>query len=514
MKPRSIPNHRLFSTVRACGLVLGIAGMTGALHAQSGLAPSETTGENQSSAAPAAAEEPVSDEPPLSQPIEDGSVRPIPLLIPFDSPAPEQATETDMEAAEPQEEQADVLPEEEIAATVSEADAFFTTFASGAMTSTAAGFPDRSYGFSGMPPGVPMGGTFADGALRGLSLSASLSGSYDSNPSQGYGAAGQSNDGDFSLSLGGNMAYRSTAARWTFGANYSGNYNQYFSESDYGGYNQRAGAAAYYDGGNLSATLSLGLNFGSGANRYYQAVVDEMSVSYNLSASYKLGPKATLNGYVSSNLTSASGGNSGDTDALSCGLTGFWNYSPRLSFGPGVRFTASDGDYQGGGRTSIGPTLNANYTVSERISLSSSVGMDFVDYENAPDPDSTWSGSLSANYRASDLWGLSLSLSRGVSPNPTNAGGFNESNSLRLGYNRKIRRASWTCGMSYETQDSETAAAGQDRTFWSFDTSLGMPIFADQVMGSIFFRYRDDGTSFAGRDTDSFSTGFSLSYSF
>ncbi len=377
---------------------------------------------------------------------------------------------------------------------------------------------------SGMPSGFSqspgsqladygLGGTLLDG----LALSAFLSGTYDTNPSQGYSSPTASSEGDFYMTLGGTAAYRSKASDWTYGALYTGSYNQYLRQSELSGYNQNAGASVNYQGGPLSAGLNVGVNFGSGANRYYAAVVDQISVNYGLSARYKLSPKTTATGNFSQSLTSASGSNSSNTGSFTAGVAGLWRYSALTEFGPGLSYSQQSGSTQQN-LTSIGPTLTVNYKLSKKVSLNSLVGLEFSQYEDGQTTDPTMSANIGLNYRASALWGMNLSFFRNVRADPGTAGQFQEITSLRLGYNRKIRRAQLNLGASLQNNVSQApdsvATLRPDSNYLNLDSSLSMPIFANTCNASIFANYSDQSGDSSFNSWNSFQTGFSISRSF
>ena len=382
--------------------------------------------------------------------------------------------------------------------------------------------PGPPSGFSNTPAAFPLGGGLDGDLLDGFSLSATLSGTYDSNPSQGYTTAGSTGGGatgggDFFTTLGGSLGYRSTPSDWTFGASYNGSYSEYFEQSELSGYNQSSAATVDYAVGPLSASLTAGVNFGSGANRYYAAVVDELSVNYGLSARYEISPKTSLTSSLAQTLASASGGNTTDTSSFSLNTAALWRYSALTEFGPGVRYTSDSGESD---RTSIGPTLNMNYKLAKKVSMTSQVGMEFAEYQDGGSSDPSLTTSIGLNYKASRLWGMDLSLYRGTQANPTTAGGFDEITSLTLGYNRKIRRASFNLGLSYETNVAQPtgnrATAKQDTAYPSYNSSLSMPLFANKATGSVFFNYRgqsgnENTTNGSG---DSAQTGLRLGWSF
>lgn len=382
--------------------------------------------------------------------------------------------------------------------------------------------PGPPSGFSNTPAAFPLGSGLDGDLLDGFSLSATLAGTYDSNPSQGYASTGSTDgvatdEGDFFTTLGGGLGYRSTSSDWTFGADYSGSYNEYFEQSDLSGYNQSSSARVDYEVGPLSASLNVGVNLGSGANRYYAAVVDQLSVNYGLSARYRISPKTSLTSSLAQTLTSASGGNSSDTSSFSLNTSALWRYSALTEFGPGVRYNSDSGESD---RTAVGPTLNMNYKLAKKVSMTSQVGMEFAEYQDGGSSDPSLTTSIGLNYKASRLWGMNLSLYRGTQAHPTTAGGFDEITSLTLGYNRKIRRASLNIGLAYETNAAQTtgngATARPDTNYPSYNSSLSMPLFANKATGSVFFNYRgqsgnENTTNGSG---DSAQTGLRLGWNF
>ena len=372
-------------------------------------------------------------------------------------------------------------------------------------------------GFLNQPGALPFDNGLGGTLLDGLGLSAFLSGTYDTNPSQGNGSSTGGGGGDFFLTLGGTAAYRSKASDWTYGLRYTGSYNQYFKQTRLSGYNQNAGASVNYQGGPLSAGLDVGLNFGSGANRYYEDVVKELSVNVGLSARYQFSRKTAFTGNLSQRFTSASGGSSSDTGAFNARVAALWRYSSLTEFGPGLSYSVDGGSTQQK-LTSIGPTLTANYKLSTKVSINSLIGLEFSQYEDGQTSDPWVSASIGANYQASSLWGMNLSFDRNVSSDPGSDGQFNESTSLRLGYNRKIRRAALNLGVSlqnssYHAPDT-VVLVRPDSNYLNFDSSIGMPIFANSCNASVFARYSDQNSDSGSNSFDSFQAGFSLSRSF
>jgi hypothetical protein len=199
------------------------------------------------------------------------------------------------------------------------------------------------------------------------------------------------------------------------------------------------------------------------------------------------------------------------------GLAALWKYSKLTEFGPGIRYTL----LSGGGRddrTGIGPELLVNYKLAKKVSLNSRVGVEFSQYEDGGSADPSLTGSIGLNYTASKLWSMNLALYRGAQADASSADVFTEVSSVRLGYVRKIRRATLNLGLAYEidsyqTSGSATSSAYEDRNYFNIDGSLGMPVFSNSCFASVFLQYNDQSGSTT--DTwDAVQSGFSISRRF
>ncbi len=361
--------------------------------------------------------------------------------------------------------------------------------------------------------------------LDGLSFASSLGLTYDSNVNQGYVTPGGAQGSDVYLSLGGVANYQSKASDFTFGGNYHGTYNQYFQNTDFSGFSQGLGASANYDVGRLNVTGLLGVDYDHGSNRNYGSqVVDQTTFSTSLTSRYKLSPKTSLTGNLNERFSSSSGAFN-QTSSFDMGTSALWRYSALTEIGPGIRYTSTT-DGTAAGRTSIGPTVTVNYKLSSKVSLNSRLGVDFATYQDGGSADPTFSTSLALNYRASKLWGMNLSLYRDTQADPSVSGGYYEITALRLGYNRKIRRATLNLGCSYETTtytipvytgvvsgSTPIPPPQPDRKYLSLDSSLGMLIFHNTTAASVFVRFTDQSGG-GSNSYNSVQTGISISRSF
>lgn len=406
------------------------------------------------------------------------------------------------------------------AATVSLPESITTTQVISSTATTTSILPSAPDGAENRSAAMMMAGDgVGDSILDGFSFATSAGATYDSNVNRAPGTAAQPEEDDFFLSLGGSVKYMSKATDWTFGGSYKGSYDAYFDNSDNSGFNHDADLVANYDGGRLKASVQTGVDVTRGFNRFYannssSSFIEVTNYSTALLARYRLSPKSALVGNISQRFSTASGGNYSDTESLDIGAAALWKYSPLTEVGPGLRYTYRGGDAKDG-RSAVGPTLNANYKLSSKVALNSRVGVDFPWYDDGSSADPTFSTAIGLNYKASKLWGMNFSLYRDNQADPAAAGQFYEITATRLGYVRKIRRATVNLGLGYEstTYESTTGTPKDDRDYFTLDGSVGMPVFSGSCLATFFMKYSDQ--SGPPSDTwEAFQTGLSISRKF
>jgi hypothetical protein len=457
---------------------------------------------------------------PLPSPTGDGVTSLPPLdgsipLLPTSEPLPLEPDPT----LSPLEDSTSILESAEDFSSTFEGDAF------GGLPTAPSGFLGNGFGSLGNFGGESgsLGAGLSEGRLRkGLSATANLSGTYNSNvnPNGGKGSGNSEGESDFIMALGGSLSYLSTAPRLTFGGSYRGNYSQYFSETDLSGYSQSGSLVANYKSGRVYASATVGLAYDRGSNRYYNSeYVGRYSLTTGLNVRYTVSPKTTIQGTMSTGFSTTDEGGFDDTGSFDAGLSGLYRYSSKTEFGPGIHYGYQEGHGGNNARSSVGPTFTTNYKVNTRLSVNSQVGVDFSSYEDGDSTDVSMTGSLALRYSPSSRWGTSLSIYRGVQPDAANSGGYIDTTAISLGYNRQILRASWNVGVSYNFDSSDDGGGAIDDHddsggSWSLNTSLGMGIFANRAQASIFASYSDQKGRGSSNSFTSTSVGFSVSKSF
>jgi hypothetical protein len=379
-----------------------------------------------------------------------------------------------------------------------------------------------SSGFSAIPvfqravANADVGGDDLTAILKRISTQVLLGSTYNSNIFQRARTAGFPVQDDIVSTLAGDISYMSKASTFTFGCSYRGVYNNYIDNSEFTTFNHEAGVSLNYEGGPLTSSFRVGIDYAAGSNRdFLGALITRTNYTSALNARYSVSPKTVLQASYNYNYTAVDEGGFDDTQSYDLETSALWKYSTLTEFGPGIRYTYRAANAIDG-RTAIGPIFNINYRLSQKVSFSSRFGIDFPSFDSGVTVDPTFTTSFAATYNASRLWSINLSLYRDTQADPAFAGIFNEVTSARLGYLRNIRRVQFNCGVSYDiNQVSGTGQIGGiDRNFMTFDTSLGMPLFSNNYYGIIFLRNSEQRADVADQTWDALQIGLNISRRF
>ncbi len=351
-------------------------------------------------------------------------------------------------------------------------------------------------------------------------LTAYSEAAYETNPSFGYGNQ-RGAGGDFYLILGGSVSYERKAGDLVLDLEYYGDYQRYFGQDELSNDFHEGSLSVQYAGGSVKAGLEADISNGSGANAYYQSIVDQVAYDINLTGSYRLSPLTEFRaGYVLS-VQDATAKDSAlitvyDTSKQTFNLDALWSYSPLLSIGPGLRVVELSGS-RNRGVTSVGPSLNLDYQVTTLISAKVTTALNWFDFPSGESADPMFSGSIGASYHPSRFWSLNLGVSRDLRADPIVEDAYSERTSLKVGFQREIARNTLSVGLSY-SMDHSTSAVGAlrgDREYYTINASLSRKVFEDSDL-SLFVNFRDlsaaSGTGSAS--SDSTVIGLSLNHKF
>ena len=351
-------------------------------------------------------------------------------------------------------------------------------------------------------------------------LTAYSEAAYETNPSFGYGSQGREG-GDFYLILGGSVGYKRKTGDLVLDLDYYGDYQLYFQQDELSNDFHEGSLSVQYAGGSVEAGLEADISNGSGANAYYQSLVDQLLYGIKLTGSYRLSPLTEVRAGYSFLKRDASAKDSAlftvyDTSDQTFNLDALWSYSPLLRIGPGLRVAERYGS-RNGGVTSAGPSLNLDYQATTLISANVSTALNWFKYPSGETGDAMLSGSMGANYHPSRFWSLTLGVSRDLVADPVVVDAYSERTSMRLGFQREIAPNTLEVSVSYNL-DQSTSAVGAlrgDRKYYSIGASLSRKVFEDSDL-SLFAHFRDlSGESGTGSSSsDSVVIGLSLNHNF
>ncbi|MFD2256113.1 hypothetical protein ACFSSA_05435 [Luteolibacter algae] len=351
---------------------------------------------------------------------------------------------------------------------------------------------------------------------KGPTLALNLASTYDSNVTQSSGRPGDPVDSDFIISPGLIASYLIGSSEWLLGTTFAGSYDNYLDSSDLSGPNYDLTAFGGYRGGKLIASFSSGFGFHQGINRYLNANVEQYQISNRAIARYNFSPKTAVVGSISQSSVFYQTDGFNDTSSFNAGVGLLWSATPLIDLGPGIRYglrTQENTD----DLVTIGPNMKVNYQLSEKVSLRSTLGLDFTDSEGV-DNDTLVNWSFALNYKANSLWSLNLALLRDTQANPGSGGGFDEVTLYRMGYVRNIRRARLNLGVGLESRTAEgftTASSVNDSfDYLTYDASLSMPIYKENLDATLSVRYRDQSSDDPDNSWDGVQTGLGLSWKF
>jgi hypothetical protein len=352
----------------------------------------------------------------------------------------------------------------------------------------------------------------------GLSASLTYGGMYDSNLRRGSGGTGVAAGDDFMLHVAPMLSYSNPGTDWTVTAAAGLEYSEYLSNSDIGGLGGSAMVGLGYEGGKVALRGTFGFSREVGGNNrnYDSAAVERDQFNLDLSGSYRLSSKTTIDAGYSYRWDDPESGFGGTTSSVLRGSL-MWRYSPLLRVGPGLRYSHQTGDIQAD-RDTFGPTLRADYQLTSKVAINSEIGVDFVSFGGPGGAsDEFFHARLGANYRLSPLWSFNLSVFRDARADSAIADTYREILSTRVGVTRRIKRATLDLGLTYET-DEQVATNGaailnNDRDYLIFDSMLSMPVFGGRSSLGIFYRWRDENRG-AGDSWDGYQVGLSLTTRF
>ena len=356
--------------------------------------------------------------------------------------------------------------------------------------------------------------------LRDLDLRLSLKTLYDTNVTQGNELGPRPEESDFLVQPTLAGSYKIGPGNWQIGATGSLGRINYLETDRFNATVYSAGLLGQYQTGKVTASLETGYAFNAGVNRLAGAFLEQKTFSNSARINYRLSSKTSAEVLWTQQSSNNETEGFADTSSNTVNAAALWQATPLIRLGPGFRYGVRTGNVgaqlQDTKLTVAGPLLRADYNLSAKVELTSSVGLDFADSPSGENELFNWRVGL--NYRASALWGVNLKMVRDTQATLITGGGFDQISSYSFGYTRKIRRANLQLGVAYmdrEPQGSTGAALGfRDSTAVDYTASLGFPIIGDEVDLNVNLAWRDFTAVDDLQSWDGFQSGLSLAWQF
>lgn len=274
-------------------------------------------------------------------------------------------------------------------------------------------------------------------------------------------------------------------ARVSITAAYQPVIRSYLENSELNGIDQSGNVSVIISGSRTVISAYAGYTQESGTDRLVEEFVTGSALNLGLRGTYQVAPRTSL--FASGSTSISDYGESSvvgfDNNTLSLGA--LWAATERLSIGPSIDFSRSNSDNTGTG-DSWGLSANATYSAAERIQLVASLGFQYSDYSRESQAGGfNLTGSLSANYKISELWSWSTSIQSGVIPSPTQTNFVINNWSISTSINRMLMIGSVGLGLDFSFSNYETVGAAD--TSLSAEENLGVllsyqrPFFLDRV---------------------------------
>ena len=314
-------------------------------------------------------------------------------------------------------------------------------------------------GFTGSPlagsefvlgPDQELGQGFKGGFLYGAGVATV----YNSN----FSLSENDPDSELVTSLSGVISYFSDpegGAPVSITANYNPVALFYLENAENNGVDQSGNVKMTLTGGKTVLSAYADVNQSSGTDPIIGEFVSETLVSAGVEGSYQIGPRTSVSGSFAAS-TSDYGSNSLEgSNFYSTYITGSWAATEYFSFGPEIQFNRSTSD-NSGTRDAWQVLMQGRYQVGERIQVSGSIGLDYAtDSREESSASMGLAGGFNANYTINDRLSWSSSVLYVTVPSPDQVDYVINNLTILTSLNRKLLRATVDVGLALNVASYE-----------------------------------------------------------
>ncbi|WP_193210582.1 outer membrane protein [Luteolibacter marinus] len=284
------------------------------------------------------------------------------------------------------------------------------------------------------------------------------------------------------------IAYRTDPegnAEFSLEARYSPTARVFLNHSDLNGIDHAGEVSFRYQASKTTVTAYASYSEVSSSDRIAGGFIQGSILTYGIAGSYQLAPRTSiLAGWSASSSDYSSGGRAG-ADVYTSEISGLWDATERIRFGPSIRHTLTD-SASTGERDAIGVLAKARYRWGERIRIDAFAGVEFAkNSRTGGGRDAGPAGGLAAEYFYNERWSFRGGVRYATVPSPNNVNYLVNDLTFSMAVVRNFETSSLEFGAGLSFTDYEavgaTAATRGDERFYSTYLGYRRQLFNERV---------------------------------
>lgn len=305
-------------------------------------------------------------------------------------------------------------------------------------------------------------------------------------------------EGEFSIYVNPWLSYTSDpegGAPFSLAGNYRPSGRYYVENGDLDGWDQSGDVSLSFVGAKTQVSVFGSYNQASGVDLLTGEFLESTITAGGIRANRQIAPRTSLDASWTVSKSEYGSSDNVGADVYTTILGGYWAATERLSFGPTLRYTASNSDNIG---SSDAWALMAavRYRMGERFFLSAALGPEYVKFSgDGGDDDSTVNVAMNftASYMIDERWSCSGSIVTALAPSSSQQDTVINNWAISAAVNRKLVRGVLSGGLDCNISgDSEVSSA--DEVFnkqqnWGAFIQYQRPFFSDRIGFNSELRY-------------------------
>ena len=249
-------------------------------------------------------------------------------------------------------------------------------------------------------------------------------------------------------------------------------------------------------------------------DRFAGTFVESGTLTIGVSGSYQVSGKTSLNASVAAAMTDYETAGFSSTDSYTGQVTAYWEATPLFRIGPSLRFSTTE-SATSGDRDAWALLVRAGYTLTDKVSLSASAGVEFEEHSRvaAGGDETRFTGDFSGGYRLDDLWSFDARVNYRTLPSPSTMNYSIDDLGFTFSVSRNLDNGSVRGGVSYSISDYEAVGpvmiVRPDEELFGVFLAHRINLFDERVALDSAVRFSDNN-GLVDWDRFQLSTGFNF----